>query len=261
MQKSRGKFTENHETVAAVREKNNILIKISPLHAAGGYVFAASHHGQERFHMGGAVQHPLMFPVPDGLHGLRGMVTGVFRLFDMANGHFVEPIGMAQLLTAEVGVGAGVLRVFGVLDGLTGVLLGIVQFFPDLFGQVFDLVHTILLTLLDKGVELIHIRFIQRDIPDQGDIGGDGAFGGFGFQAGVDLVNIYIPRLVKDAEGLHGGMLPEGGKAGVQIAQGHSSPGANGPFLPAGELAGKFFIHIAGSALLDLFQCYHRFLQ
>lgn len=73
--------------------------------------------------MGGAVQHPFMLPVPDGLHGLRGMVTGVLRLFDMANGHFVEPIGMAQLLTAEVGVGAGVLRVLpGVLDGLTGVL-------------------------------------------------------------------------------------------------------------------------------------------
>ena len=42
-------------------------------------------------------------------------------------------------------------------------------------------------------------------------------------------------------------MLPEGRKAGVQIAKGHSSPGANGPFLPAGELAGKFLIHIAGS--------------
>ena len=78
--------------------------------------------------MGGAVQHPFMLPVPDGLHGLRGMVTGVLRLFDMANGHFVEPIGMAQLLTAEVGVSAGVLRVLSVLDGLTGVLLGIV---PD----------------------------------------------------------------------------------------------------------------------------------
>ena len=42
--------------------------------------------------MGGAVQHPLMLPVPDGLHGLRGMETGVLRLFDMANGHFVELI-------------------------------------------------------------------------------------------------------------------------------------------------------------------------
>lgn len=48
--------------------------------------------------MGGAVQHPLMLPVPDGLHGLRGMETGVLRLFDMANGHFMEPIGMAQFL-------------------------------------------------------------------------------------------------------------------------------------------------------------------
>ena len=27
--------------------------------------------------MGGAVQHPFMLPVPDGLHGLRGMETGV----------------------------------------------------------------------------------------------------------------------------------------------------------------------------------------
>ena len=48
-------------------------------------------------------------------------------------------------------------------------------------------------------------------------------------------------------------MLPEGGKAGVQIAKGHSGPGTDGPFLPAGELAGKFLIYIAGSALLDLF--------
>ena len=78
--------------------------------------------------MGGAVQHPLMLPVPDGLLGLRGVVTGVLRLFDMANGHLMEPIGVAQLLTAEVGVGAGVLRVLGVLDGLSCVLLGIVQF-------------------------------------------------------------------------------------------------------------------------------------
>ena len=91
--------------------------------------------------MGGAVQHPFMLPVPDGLHGLRGMETGVLRLFDMANGHFMKPVGMAQLLTAEVGVGAGVLRVLpGVFDGLPGVLFGIVQLFPDLFGQVFDLV-------------------------------------------------------------------------------------------------------------------------
>ena len=105
------------------------------------------------------------------------------------------------------------------------------------------------------------MSFIQRDVPDQGDIGCDGAFGGLGFQAGVDLVNIYVPRLVKDTEGLYGGMLTEGGKAGVQIAKSHSSPGANGPFLPAGELAGKFLVHIAGSALLDLIQCYHRFLQ
>lgn len=47
--------------------------------------------------MGGAVQHPFMLPVPDGLHGLRWMEAGVLRLFDVANGHFMEPIGMAQL--------------------------------------------------------------------------------------------------------------------------------------------------------------------
>ena len=40
--------------------------------------------------MGGAVQHPLMLPVPDGFFGLRGMETGVLRLFDVAEGHFHE---------------------------------------------------------------------------------------------------------------------------------------------------------------------------